>query len=302
MVLTVGGGGSRGGVAMNNLKTAVLLISLSALAVYLGSLFGGRGGALIAFGLAVLMNVGSYWFSDRLVLKMYRAREVTESEAPELFALVAGLAQRAALPMPRVFVMPSDTPNAFATGRSPEHAAVAVTSGIMQILERRELEGVLAHELSHVGNRDILIASVAATLVAGISMLSNFARFAALFGRGDEDGPNPLAVLFVSMVAALGAVLIQLAISRSREFEADASAARLLGDGEPLARALEKLELGVHQIPMKTNPSTAATAHMFIVSPLTGVGNMGQLFGKLFRTHPASAERIVRLRDRSWAR
>jgi heat shock protein HtpX len=287
---------------VNNAKTALLLIVLSGLLVYVGSLFGGSHGAAIAFGFAVVMNVGAYWFSDRMVLAAYRAKEVTEAEAPELYGVVAELAQRTGTPMPKVYVIPSETPNAFATGRSPQHAAVAATQGLLRMMSRDELRGVLAHELSHVRNRDTLISCVAATLVGAITWLAQMAQWAAIFGLGrsqDDDGANPLTLLVVTLVAGLAATLLQLAISRSREFEADASAARLLGDGEPLAHALEKLEAGARAIPMNASP---ATAHLFIVSPLAGGRGVAGVFAKLFRTHPLTAERIARLRDRSWAR
>jgi heat shock protein HtpX len=286
---------------MNNLKTGILLIALTALLVYLGSLFGGTQGATIAFGIALVMNVGAYWFSDRLVLRMYRAQEVDEAKAPELYGIVAELTQRARLPMPKVYVIPSETPNAFATGRNPKNAAVAVTQGILRILSRDELRGVLAHELSHVGNRDTLISCVAATLVGAITWMAQMAQFAAIFGgRSDDDeGGNPISLLLVAIFAGLAATLLQLAVSRSREFEADAAAARMLGEGDPLARALEKLELGAQHIPMQASP---ATAHLFIVSPLSG-GRRGAagIFAKLLRTHPLTEERIERLRSRSWA-
>jgi heat shock protein HtpX len=286
---------------MNNFKTFVLLVALSALLVWLGDLLGGRSGATIALGLAVVMNVGAYWFSDRLVLRMYRAREVGEAEAPELYGIVADLAQRSGIPMPRVYVIPGDAPNAFATGRNPRNAAVAVTEGIVRLVDRAELTGVLAHELAHVRNRDTLISCVAATIVGAITYLAQMAQWAAIFGgRGnDEEGGNPLAVLLVAMVAAVGASLLQLAVSRSREFEADASAARLLGDGEPLARALEKLEWAAQRVRLEASP---ATAHLFIVSPLSGGRGTAGVFARLFRTHPLTEERIARLRDRSWAR
>jgi heat shock protein HtpX len=286
---------------MNNLKTFVLLVALTALLVWLGSLFGGRSGATLAFGLALVMNAGAYWFSDRLVLRMYRAQEVSEAEAPELHAIVADLAQRQGLPMPKVYVIPGDAPNAFATGRSPRHAAVAVTQGILRAMDRTELTGVLAHELSHVRNRDTLISTVAATVVGAITYLAQMAQWSAILGGrgGDEEGGNPLGLLLVSIFAAMGATLLQLAVSRSREFEADASAARLVGDGEPLARALEKLEIAARRLPMHASP---ATAHLFIVSPLAGGRGAAGVFARLFRTHPLTEERIARLRDRSWAR
>lgn len=285
---------------MNNLKTGILLIALSGLLVYLGSLAGGSQGATIALGMALVMNVGAYWFSDRIVLRMYRAVEVTEAQAPELYGIVAELAQRASLPMPKVYVIPNDMPNAFATGRSPKHAAVAVTDGIMKILSRDELRGVLAHELSHVRHRDTLISTVAATLVGAITWIAHMAQFAAMFGgRSDDDeGGNPLGLLVVAIFAGLAATLLQLAVSRSREFEADAAAARLIGEGDPLARALAKLEQGVAIAPMNASPSTA---HLFIVSPLSGGRGAAGIFAKLLRTHPLTEERIERLRNRSWA-
>jgi heat shock protein HtpX len=286
---------------MNNLKTGVLLIALSGLLVWVGNLLGGHQGATMAFGFALLMNAGAYWFSDRLVLRMYNAQPVTEAESPELFGIVADLAQRAQLPMPKVYLIPSETPNAFATGRNPQHAAVAATSGILRILTRDELRGVLAHELSHVRNRDTLISCVAATLVGAITWLAHMAQFAAIFGGGrsdDDDGGNPLALLGVAIFAGIAASLLQLAVSRSREFEADAAAARLLGEGDSLARSLEKLELGVRALPMNANP---ATAHLFIVSPLTGGRGAAGILAKWMRTHPPTEERIERLRNRSWA-
>lgn len=285
---------------MNNLKTGILLVVLSGLLVWVGGLFGGGQGALLALGVAAAMNLGAYWFSDRMVLRMYKAQPVTEAEAPELYGMVADLSQRMGTPMPKVYVIPTDTPNAFATGRNPKHAAVAVTRGITRMLDREELQGVLAHELSHVRHRDILIGTIAATVVAAVGMLARFAQFAAIFGmgRGDDEDGNPFALLIVTMVAALGAVMLQLAISRAREFEADAGAARLIGTGEPLARALEKMELGARRVPMEANP---ATAHMFIVSPLSGGRGAAGIFAKLFRTHPPTAERVDRLRKRTWA-
>ncbi len=275
---------------MNNLKTGLLLTALSILFVYVGFLLGGQAGAGLALGLAVVMNLGAFWWSDKLVLRMYKAREVTEAEAPELYSIVADLAQRAQLPMPRVYVMPSPALNAFATGRSPSHAAVAVTEGLLQALDRGELSGVLAHELSHVQNRDILIGSVAATLAAAISFMGSFARWGAIFGGYSRDGGgggNILVVFLVSILAGLGAMVVQMAISRSREFEADAGAARLLGDPTPLISALRKLEVGAERMPMQANQ---ATAHMFIVSPLRGGGVV-----RWFSTHPSTEERVKRL-------
>jgi heat shock protein HtpX len=275
---------------MNNFKTGVLLIVLTGIFIAVGSALGGQQGAAIAFVFAMVMNMGAYWFSDRLVLRMFKAKEVTEAEAPELYTVVADLAQRAQMPMPKVYVIPSEAMNAFATGRNPQHAAVAVTQGILRVLDRAELQGVLAHELSHVRHRDILIGSVAATVAGAIAFLASMARWSAIFGgvsRDDGRGGNILMVMAVTMVASLAAVLVQTAISRSREFEADAGAARLLGNPMPLASALKKLELGAQQAPLEANP---ATAHMFIVNPLRGGG-----VARLFSTHPPTEERIRRL-------
>ena len=276
---------------MNNLKTGILLTLLTVLLVVAGSALGGQHGALIAFVFALLMNGGAYWFSDRVVLRMYKAGEVSEAEAPELYGIVADLAQRARIPMPRVYVIPSQALNAFATGRNPKHAAVAVTEGLLRILDRRELAGVLAHELSHVKRRDILIGTVAATIAGAISMLASMARWGAMFGGFSRDGEgrggNIFVVLAVSIVAALAATLVQLAISRSREYGADAGAAQLLGDPSGLITALRKLELGAQRVPLASNP---ATAHLFIVNPLRGGG-----MSKLFSTHPPIEERIQRL-------
>lgn len=276
---------------MNNFKTGLLLTLLTVLLVVAGSVLGGQHGALIAFVFALLMNGGAYWFSDRVVLRMYKAGEVSEAEAPELYGIVADLTQRARIPMPRVYVIPSQALNAFATGRNPKHAAVAVTEGLLRILDRRELAGVLAHELSHVKHRDILIGTVAATIAGAISMLASMARWGAMFGGfsrdGDGRGGNIFVVLAVSIVAALAATLVQLAISRSREYGADAGAARLLGDPSGLITALRKLEQGAQRVPLASNP---ATAHLFIVNPLRGGG-----MNKLFSTHPPIEERIQRL-------
>jgi heat shock protein HtpX len=276
---------------MNNLKTGILLTLLTVLLVVAGSALGGQHGALIAFVFALLLNGGAYWFSDRVVLRMYKAGEVSEAEAPELYGIVADLTQRARIPMPRVYVIPSQALNAFATGRNPKHAAVAVTEGLLRILDRRELAGVLAHELSHVKHRDILIGTVAATIAGAISMLASMARWGAMFGGFSRDGEgrggNIFVVLAVSIVAALAATLVQLAISRSREYGADAGAAQLLGDPSGLITALRKLELGAQRVPLASNP---ATAHLFIVNPLRGGG-----MSKLFSTHPPIEERIQRL-------
>lgn len=279
---------------MNNaLKTTILLGLLTGLLILIGGHLGGPQGMWIAFVLAFLMNFGAYWFSDRIVLAMYRARAVKESDAPELYRIVRGLAQRARMPMPRLYIIPSEAPNAFATGRNPEHAAVAATEGILRILNEEELEGVLAHELSHVQNRDTLISTVAATLAGVVVMLARMAMWMPFFGGGgrdDEDrgGGGALGVLFLAILAPIAATLIQLAISRSREFQADETGARLTHKPNALASALQKLELGAQRLPMNANP---ATSHLFIVNPLRG-----DVLFKLFSTHPPIAERIARLR------
>jgi heat shock protein HtpX len=276
---------------MNNLKTGILLTLLTVLLVFAGGALAGQQGAVFAFGLAILMNGFAYFYSDKLVLRRYRAAEVTEAEAPELYGVVANLAQRAQIPMPRVYVIPSPALNAFATGRNPKHAAVAVTEGLLKVLDRSELAGVLAHELSHVKHRDILIGTVAATVAGAVTLVSSMARWGAIFGgySGDSEGRggNILVVFLVSTLAALGAMLVQMAISRSREFEADKGAARLTGDPSGLIGALRKLEIGAQRIAMGGDP---ATAHMFIVNPLRGGG-----VTKLFSTHPPTDERIQRL-------
>ncbi|MBI1818971.1 MAG: zinc metalloprotease HtpX [Nitrospirae bacterium] len=274
---------------MNNLKTTFLLVLLTLLLIFAGNLIGGRGGAMIAFVIAMGMNFISYWFSDKIVLAMYRAKEVTENEAPALYTAVRMLVTRANLPMPKVYIMENPTPNAFATGRNPEHAAVAVTTGILDILSKDELAGVLAHELAHVQHRDILISTIAAAIAGAISMLANMAQWSMMFGgRDDRDGRgNIVASLALIILAPIAAMLVQMAVSRSREFEADKGGAIISGSPLSLANALRKLDRGVHQIPMDANP---ATAHMFIVSPLTG-----NAFFKLFSTHPPIEERIARL-------
>jgi heat shock protein HtpX len=275
----------------NALKTGVLLVVLTVLFMAIGSYVGGRGGMVMAFAFAVLMNAGAYWFSDKIVLKMYRAQEVSEAEAPELHAMVHRLATAASVPMPKVYILPSDSPNAFATGRNPEHAAVAVTRGIMKILAPDELEGVLAHEMAHVKNRDILIGTVAATLAGAIMMLARFAQFAAIFGGGGRDrdeGGGALGLLAMAIIAPIGAMLVQMAVSRSREYQADATGARFCGRPDSLARALEKISGTSRRVPLESTP---ATAHMFIMSPLSGRGMMS-----LFSTHPPVEKRVERLR------
>ena len=278
---------------MNHFKTFILMLVLTVLLVIVGSAIGGRSGAVYAFIFAALMNFFSYWFSDKIVLRMYGAKEVTQSEAPQLYGIVAELTSKASLPMPKVYIMENETPNAFATGRNPEHAAVAVTTGIMRILSKEELMGVIGHELSHIQHRDILISTIAATMAGAISMLATMARWGAMFGgmRSDDDegrGGNILVVLFVSIFASIAAMLIQMAISRSREYYADEGGAHL-SHPLSLAKALGKLEMASKRIPMQANPSTA---HMFIVNPLRGGGVLS-----LFSTHPPIEERISRLEE-----
>lgn len=275
----------------NTMKTGLLLAALTALFLFLGDALGGRGGMVMAFGLAVLMNGVAYWFSDKIVLRMYRAQEVSEAEAPELHSMVRRLATAAAIPMPRVYQIPTDSPNAFATGRNPRHAAVAVTRGIMRTLTRDELEGVLAHEIAHVQSRDILIGTVAATLAGAVMMLARFAQFAAIFGGGGRDregGGGGLGLLAMAIVAPLGAMLVQMAVSRSREYVADEKGARYCGRPESLASALEKISAVSRRVPLE---ASAATAHMFILSPLSGRGMLS-----LFSTHPPVEKRVERLR------
>ncbi len=277
---------------MNTFKTTLLLGALTGLLLLIGGYFGGRGGVVIAFIFAIVMNFGAYWFSDKLILKMYNAQEVTESQARELYAIVRGLAMRASLPMPKVYIIPEETPNAFATGRDEEHAVVAVTEGILRILSTDELEGVLAHELTHIKNRDMLIGSIAATLAGAIMMLANMAQWAAIFGGvnrdDDEGGGGIIGLILMAILAPLAATLIQMAISRSREYLADEGGARVSGKPYGLASALAKLGRASQAIPMDANPSTA---HMFIVNPLSGRALMN-----LFSTHPPIEERISRLR------
>ncbi len=276
---------------MNTTKTFFLMAIMTVLLVFVGSLIGGRGGMMMAFVIAIVMNFGSYWFSDKIVLRMYRAQELAPADAPELFQTVQDLTGRAGLPMPKLYMIEGDQPNAFATGRNPEHAAVAVTKGIVSMLSRDELRGVLAHELSHVKHRDILLGTIAATMAGAISMLANMAQWGMMFGGGrgssDREGGSPIAGLVMMIVAPFAAMLIQLAISRSREFMADESGAQMAGNPLSLASALRKLETRAQQIPMNASPSTA---HMFIVNPLSGGG-----IAKLFSTHPPMEERIARL-------
>jgi heat shock protein HtpX len=276
----------------NIFKTGLLLAVLTAMLVVIGGAIGGQQGMVIAFFLALAMNFFSYWFSDKMVLAMYGAQPIEERQAPDLHATVRRLAQRAQIPMPRIYLIPGDTPNAFATGRNPEHAAIAVTEGILRILDQDELEGVLAHELSHVKNRDVLISTIAATLAGAITYLAHMAQWAAIFGgrRDDEDGggSNPIAMIAMAIVAPIAAMLVQMAVSRAREFQADATGARLAGRTWGLSKALEKLQMAQQVVPMNANP---ATAHLFIVNPLSG-----QALMNLFSTHPPLEERIARLR------
>jgi heat shock protein HtpX len=277
----------------NSFKTVALLGLLTGLLLAFGQAFGGSQGLVIALVFAAVMNLGAYWFSDKIVLAMYQAREVGLNEAPDLYRIVQNLTLRAQLPMPRLYVIPSQSPNAFATGRDPHHAVVAVTEGILRIMNREELEGVIAHELSHVKNRDILIGSIAATLAGVVMMLANMARWAAFFGvgrseRDEEGGGGVVGLIVIAVLAPIAALLIQMAISRSREFLADATGAKVSGNPQSLASALEKLAGASQIVPMEARPETA---HMFIVNPLSGGS-----FMSFFSTHPPIEERVRRLR------
>lgn len=277
---------------MNTIKTVILLGALTGLLMLFGGLFGGNQGVVFAFVLAMIMNFGAYWYSHKLVLRMYNAQEVSESQAPELYNLVKNLAMKANLPTPKVYLIPGDTPNAFATGRNERHAVVAVTEGLLRLLNREELEGVIGHELAHIKNRDMLIGSIAATLAGAIVMLANMAQWAAIFGAGrdsDEEGGGGIVGLIVmAILAPLAATIIQMAVSRSREYIADESGARFTRNPFGLASALEKISRAAAVMPMAANPSTA---HMFIVNPLRG-----RSWASLFSTHPPAEERIARLR------
>jgi heat shock protein HtpX len=283
-------------VDKNVFKTYILLAALGALLIGIGAIFG-RTGALIGLVIGLVFVGASYWFSDKLAIKSARAVPVSEQEMPDYYRIVRELTQADNIPMPQLYVSPDAQPNAFATGRNPNHAAVAVTRGILNVLSWDELQGVLAHEISHVKNRDILIGSVAASVAMGITFVARIALWGSFFGGSDEDsGGNFIAILALAILAPLAAGLLQMALSRSREFEADRSGARLLHDGEPLARALEKIEASVRAIPMDVDP---VQAQKYIVNPLTG---RKVQFANLFTTHPPTAERIARLRQREWAR
>jgi heat shock protein HtpX len=275
----------------NILKTTLLLTALTLLLAFFGQAIGGRNGMMTAFVFACLMNFGAYWFSDKIVLAMYRAQPLPEAEAPSVYAIVRELAEKSRMPVPNIYLIPTSAPNAFATGRNPKHAVVAVTQGILELLEDEELKGVLAHELAHVQHRDILISSIAATLAGAISMLASMARWALMFGGGrreNERDNNPLVLFLMVILVPVAAMLIQLAVSRSREYDADEEGGLLCGNPLYLASALRKLELGTQRVPMRdVNP---ATSHLFIVNPLRGGG-----FMKLFSTHPPIEERIARL-------
>lgn len=275
----------------NQIRTAMLLAVMTVFIIWIGQILGGRQGMIIALIFAGGINFFSYWYSDTIVLRMYRAQPVSPREAPQIYEIVQRLVQRANLPMPKLFVIPQQAPNAFATGRNPEHAVVAVTQGLLDIMDRDEIEGVLAHELAHVKNRDILIGSIAATMAGAVMMLANMARWSAIFGginQDDEGGGGIAGLIFMSIIAPIAAMLIQMAISRSREYLADATGADFAGNPEGLARALEKLGTYSRRVTMDANP---ATAHMFISNPLSGRGVMS-----LFSTHPPMQERIARMR------
>src|SRR5574342_379540 len=251
---------------MNTVKTIGLMVFMTVLLIFVGAAIGGRSGMIFAFGLAVIMNFGTYWFSDKIVLRMYGAQPVTEAQAPELYSIVRALTQKAGMPMPKVYIIPEETPNAFATGRNPEHAVVAVTQGIMRILSREELTGVIAHELAHIRHRDMLTGTIVATIAGAISMLAQMAQWAMLFGGGrrdDDEGGSPIVAIVMMIVAPIAAMLVQMAISRTREYEADAGGAKMAGNPYGLANALLKLEKGKEVIPMAD--AKPATAHMFIV-------------------------------------
>ncbi len=286
---------------MNTLKSVILLAGLSGLLLAIGGYIGGRSGVTIALGIALVMNFVSYWWSDKIVLKMYKAQEVKYEDAPELYGDVQELAQNAGLPMPKVYITPQEQPNAFATGRGPSHAAVAVTQGIMKLLSREELKGVLAHELAHIKNRDILIGSIAATIATAITYIAYMAQFAAIFGGGGggrDRGGNPLALIAMAILAPMAATVIRLAISRTREYGADKGGAEICGNPVYLANALRKLGSVSGRIPLRVSEQVAdSTSHMMISNPLSGKG-----LASLFSTHPPMEERIRRLEDMAMGR
>jgi heat shock protein HtpX len=285
-------------MSKNTLKTFVLLAGLGGLMILIGQVFAGSAGAAIGLGIGLVFVGGSYWFSDKIAIKAARAQPVTEQQMPEYYRIVRELTTAANMPMPKLYVSPDQQPNAFATGRSPKHAAVAVTQGILGICDWDELRGVLAHEISHVGNRDILIGSIAAAVAMGITFVARMAMWGAMFGGGrdDDEGVNPIALIALAVLAPLAAMVLQMALSRSREYEADRSGARLIHDGEPLARALAKLDAAARRIPMDVDP---AQATKYIINPLTG---RKVQFANLFTTHPPTEERIARLRGGDWQR
>jgi heat shock protein HtpX len=279
---------------VNTLKTTALLAVLGALFMGIGAAVGGTGGLAVGLVVGVLFAGGSYWFSDRLAIKAARAQPVTREQAPELYDLVEDLTRRAGMPMPALYISPERQPNAFATGRNEHHAAVCCTQGILQVLSPDELRGVLAHELSHVRNHDILISSVAAAVALGIMFVARLAMFGAIFGGGRGEEGNVFGLLAMMILAPIAAMFVQMALSRSREYQADASGAHLLHDGEPLARALEKIEAYAKQVPMNVNPAEATA---YIINPLTG---RRVSYAGLFSTHPPTTQRIARLRGHAW--
>jgi heat shock protein HtpX len=283
-----------GAIEMQYMKVFMMMAGLTALLVVFGGYFGGQSGAVLVFVLAAAMNFGMYWFSDRVVLRMYKARTIGPEEAPELYEMVDRLRQRADLPMPVVAVAPSEQPNAFATGRNPENAVVCVTAGILRALRPKELEGVLAHELAHIKHRHMFTGTMAATMAGAVGMLATMARWAAIFSGGRDNDRNPLSLLIMSIVAPIAAMVIQFAISRQNEFQADATGGRICGDPLALAGALERLESTAQRIPMDVNP---AGAHLAIVNPLSSIRGRGVM--SLFRTHPATDERVARLREQA---
>jgi heat shock protein HtpX len=282
----------------NNVKTAVLLAAMGALIMVIGEVLGGSTGLMIGLVIGFVFVGGSYWFSDTIAIKAARARPVTEQEMPQYYAVVRELTTKAGMPMPKLYVSPENQPNAFATGRNPNNAAVAVAQGILQVLDWDELRGVLAHEISHVGNRDILISSVAAAVAMGITFAARMVMWGAIFGGGggrDRDGGNVFGLIAMMVLAPIAAAVLQMALSRSREYEADRSGARLIGDGEPLARALQKIETYAKQVPMNIDPAHATA---YIINPFSG---RKVQFANLFTSHPPTEDRIARLRNREWA-